>query len=253
MSDLSHWTPPPHPAAMAEARVFEGRYVRFERLDAARHGAALFAANGPDPAMWRYMPYGPFATVAAYRDWIERTASGDDPLFYAICDLDGPGGDAGGDAGADTCAGWAGVASFLRIAPAAGSIEVGHIALSPRLKRRRAATEAMALMMRWAFRSGYRRYEWKCDAANLASRRAAERLGLSYEGVFRQAGVVKGRNRDTAWFAAIDAEWPALTAAFDRWLAPQNFDAAGRQRQSLSALTRPILVQRDPALAPAGA
>jgi hypothetical protein len=106
----------------------------------------------------------------------------------------------------------------------------------------------MALMMGWAFAAGYRRYEWKCDALNLPSRRAAERLGLSYEGTFRQAAVIKGRNRDTAWFAAIDSEWPWLSAAFAQWLAPGNFDAAGRQRQSLSALTAPVLVMRDPAL-----
>ena len=132
--------------------------------------------------------------------------------------------------------------------PAAGSIEVGHIALAPALQRTPAATEAMALMMGWAFAAGYRRYEWKCDALNLASRRAAQRLGLSYEGTFRQAAVIKGRNRDTAWFAAIDTEWPRLSTAFDRWLAAENFDPAGRQKQSLSALTAPILAARDPAL-----
>jgi RimJ/RimL family protein N-acetyltransferase len=161
-------------------------------------------------------------------------AGRNDPFFYALCDR------ATGRAG--------GVASYLRISPAAGSIEVGHIALAPVLQRSPAATEAMALMMGWAFSAGYRRYEWKCDALNLASRRAAARLGLSYEGTFRQAAVVKGRNRDTAWFAAIDAEWPRLSAAFNDWLAPANFDGAGRQRLSLSALTAPILVTRDPAL-----
>jgi RimJ/RimL family protein N-acetyltransferase len=143
---------------------------------------------------------------------------------------------------------WEGVASYLRITPAAGTIEVGHINLSKPLQRTRAATEAMVCMMRWAFGAGYRRYEWKCDARNLPSRRAAERLGLSYEGVFRQAAVVKGRNRDTAWFAAIDGEWPALEAAFEAWLDPANFDAGGRQRRALSALTAPVLVARDPAL-----
>jgi len=123
---------------------------------------------------------------------------------------------------------------------------VGHITLAPELQRTAAATEAMALLMGWAFGAGYRRYEWKCNALNAPSRRAAERLGLSYEGVFRQAGVVKGRNRDTAWFAAADREWLGLRAAFDTWLAPDNFDAQHRQRRALSDLTAPILVTRDP-------
>ena len=126
----------------------------------------------------------------------------------------------------------------------AGAIEVGHLNFSPLLQRRPGATEAMFLMMKWAFEAGYRRYEWKCNALNQPSRDAAMRLGLSYEGVFRQATISKGRNRDTAWYAAIDGEWPALKAAFETWLAPENFDADGRQRQSLSALTGPVLVAR---------
>ncbi len=132
----------------------------------------------------------------------------------------------------------AGVASYLRIAPANGSIEVGHIHYSPTLQRRPAATEAMYLMMKRAFELGYRRYEWKCDALNAASRSAAERLGLTFEGIFRQATVYKNRNRDSAWYAAVDADWPALRDAFEKWLEPGNFDAAGRQRVRLSDLTR---------------
>jgi RimJ/RimL family protein N-acetyltransferase len=213
----------------------EGRHVRLERLDPVAHAAEVQAANRASDAIWNYLPYGPFATEAEWRAWAEGMAGLADPFFYVLRDK------ATGRAG--------GVASYLRIAPEAGSIEVGHIALSPALQRTPAATEAMALMMGWAFGAGYRRYEWKCNALNLASRRAAERLGLSFEGVFRQAAVVKGRNRDTAWFAAIDSEWPALKAAFDRWLDPGNFDAAGRQRVALSDLTRPILVSRDPARA----
>jgi RimJ/RimL family protein N-acetyltransferase len=224
------WTPPLPPGPP----VIEGRLVRLERLDPARHAADLHAANSASDAIWDYMPYGPFADLAEYRTWAEGMAAQSDPFFYALCDR------ATGRAG--------GVASFLRISPAAGSIEVGHIALAPVLQRHPAATEAMALMMGWAFAAGYRRYEWKCNALNLPSRRAAQRLGLSYEGTFRQAAVIKGRNRDTAWFAAIDSEWPRLSAAFARWLAPGNFDAAGRQRESLSALTAPLLVTRDPAL-----
>jgi RimJ/RimL family protein N-acetyltransferase len=210
-----------------------GRYVRLEPLLPA-HAAELHAAFAGRDVLWDYMPYGPFASEAAYADWIAATASGEDPLFFALRDL------ATGRA--------AGVASFLRIAPEAGTIELGHIALSPALQRSRAATEAWFLMMDWAFSAGYRRFEWKCNALNLPSRRAAERLGLSYEGIFRQAAVVKGRNRDTAWFAAIDGEWPALSSAFLRWLDPANFGPEGAQRDSLSALTRPLLAARDPAL-----
>lgn len=210
----------------------EGRYVRLEPL-ARAHAAEIHAAfEGADSA-WDWMPYGPFATEAAYADWIETVALDSDPLFFALRDL------ASGKA--------LGAASYLRITRAAGSIELGHIALSPALQRSRAATEAWFMMMDWAFSNGYRRFEWKCNALNLPSRRAAERLGLSYEGIFRQAAVVKGRNRDTAWFAAIDSEWPALRAAFVRWLDPANFDASGRQRENLSSLTQPLLVTADPA------
>ena len=227
---IPNWTPPPLPGP----EVLEGRWARLERLDPLRHGAEVHAANRASDAIWDYMPYGPFAEEADWRGWAEGMARLADPFFYAIRDL------STGRA--------AGVASFLRISPEAGSIEVGHINLSPALQRTPAATEAMALMMGWAFGAGYRRYEWKCDALNIPSRRAAQRLGLSYEGVFRQATVVKGRNRDTAWFAAIDKEWPELRAAFDRWLEPANFDAEGRQREALSALTGPVLVARDPVL-----
>jgi RimJ/RimL family protein N-acetyltransferase len=158
------------------------------------------------------------------------TCLGTDPRFYAI--IASPEGKA------------VGVASYLRITPASGSIEVGHLHYSPRLQRSPAATEAMYLLMERAFELGYRRYEWKCDALNAASRAAAQRLGLSFEGVFRQATVYKGRNRDTAWYAAIDAEWPALREAFLEWLDPGNFDGDGRQRTRLSDRTRPLLTQR---------
>jgi len=173
------------------------------------------------------MPYGPFADPGAYRDWVAWACRGADPLFLAV------------SASGTPC----GVAAFLRIAPAAGSIEIGHVCFAPRLQRTPAATEALSMMIGWAFRAGYRRVEWKCDARNTPSRRAAQRLGLSFEGVFRQAGVVKGRNRDTAWYAAIDGEWPALSAAHEAWLSPDNFDSTGVQRQALSALTRPLLAR----------
>ena len=222
---VSDWAPPPAPTRM----VLQGRYCRVEPLT-LEHAPALFEALSADREgrIWTYMPHGPFGSAAAYRDWVWTAAQGADPLHYAIL-VDGRP---------------LGTASYLRIAPQAGSIEVGWITYAPALQRTRAATEAMYLMMAWAFEAGYRRYEWKCNALNAASRRAAQRLGLSYEGVFRQAVVVKGRNRDSAWYAAVDAEWPAIRRAMETWLDPANFDGEGRQRQSLSALTRPVLVQR---------
>jgi RimJ/RimL family protein N-acetyltransferase len=209
-----------------------GRYCTVTPLDAQRHAAALYAANATDAsnAMWTYMAYGPFESLAGYTDWMAGACRSTDPLYFAIADA---------DTGLP-----AGVASHLRIDPRNGSIEVGHIAYSPLLQRTRAATEAMFLMMERVFALGYRRYEWKCNALNAPSRQAAQRLGFSYEGVFRQAMVNKGRNRDTAWYATIDSEWPALKSAYLRWLDPANFDGQGRQRVPLSELTRPILKQR---------
>jgi RimJ/RimL family protein N-acetyltransferase len=222
------WTPPRVPPRES----LSGLYCRLDPLDPARHAESLFAANGMDAEgkIWTYLPYGPFDTLEGYRAWMERDCLGGDPQFFAIVDR-----------ATDKALG---VASFLRIDPGNGSIEVGHINYSPPLQRTPAATEAMYLMMKQAFKLGYRRYEWKCNALNAASRAAALRLGLSFEGVFRQAAVVKGRNRDTAWYAAIDAEWPDLKAAFRRWLDPSNFDEQGRQRTSLSVLTGPILKRR---------
>ncbi len=227
---VANWTPPKPPAF----ETLSGTFAYLERLDAERHAELLYAAYGGSDAVWNYLPYGPFDHLDAYTAWVRNAASQDDPRFYAIFNI---------DSGA-----FEGVASYLRISPMAGSIEVGHINFSPALQGTRAATDAMALMMGWAFEAGYRRYEWKCDAANKRSRRAAQRLGLSYEGVFRQAAVIKGRNRDTAWFAAIDAEWPALRTAFDTYLAPDNFEPGGRQRQSLSQLTAGVRVAEDPSL-----
>jgi RimJ/RimL family protein N-acetyltransferase len=204
----------------------EGRFCQLEPVDLDRHAAALFEADAADAdgRSWAYLAYGPFGDLGSYRAWLSASCLGDDPLFFAIIDrADGRP---------------AGLASYLSITPAAGSIEVGHIHLAPRLQRRPAATEAMYLMMKRAFELGYRRYEWKCDALNAASRAAAQRLGFSFEGVFRQATVYKGRNRDTAWYAVIDTEWPALQQAFLTWLAPANFDSTGRQRTRLSELTK---------------
>lgn len=222
------WQPPPIPSR----DTMDGRFCRVEALDAERHARQLFDANSLDAEQrnWTYMTYGPFASLAEYLEWVSSSAKTSDPLFYAIV---------------DTATGRAvGVASYLRIDPRHGSIEVGHLQFSPLLQGKPAATEAMYLMMKRAFELGYRRYEWKCNSLNEPSRRAAQRLGLSYEGLFRQAAVVKGRNRDTAWYAAIDAEWPALQAAMEQWLDPANFDERGRQRVALSALTIPLLKQR---------
>ena len=221
---------PPVPDGVA----LQGRYARLKRLDADAHAARLYTAFEGHDWVWDYLPVGPFASSAQFHCWMREATARDDILFYAITDLasDDPGG----------------FASFLRMKPTSGSIEVGFIAMAPHVQRSRVATEAMFLMMQWAFEAGYRRYEWKCDALNIPSRRAAQRLGLSYEGIFRQAAVVKGRNRDTAWFAAIDAEWPALKQAYQRWLAPSNFNADGRQKERLSDLTALVRASEDPAL-----
>jgi RimJ/RimL family protein N-acetyltransferase len=223
------WRPPPLPGDLPA-----GRWSRLERLDADRHAALLFAAFEGHDRVWDYLPYGPFHSAAQYHRWMRGFAADPVHVAYAIADA--------------RTGRFGGVATYLRIKPEAGSIEVGNLAFAPHLQRSRVATDAMFVMMAWAFRAGYRRYEWKCNALNAASRRAAERLGLSYEGVFRQARIDKGRNRDTAWFAAIDSEWPALEEAFSLWLAPGNFDTQGGQKERLSDLTRLVLAARDPTL-----
>lgn len=227
---LQNWQAPPRP----DGALLEGRSVRLEALDADLHAADLFRAFSGHDGLWDYMPYGPFSSASAYHRWVKENQGKADPVFYAIRNL------ATGHAD--------GIASFLRIAPEAGSIEVGHICFSPGLQRGIAATEAMFLMMRWAFDAGYRRYEWKCNALNMPSRRAAQRLGFSYEGIFRNHMIIKGRNRDSAWFSVIDSEWPALSEAFGAWLSPANFDAGGKQRERLSDLTRLVRAGSDPAL-----
>ena len=214
---LPTWTPPPAPTRIA----MTGRYCRLEPMD-ERFASELYAAaaHDADGRSWTYLPYGPFASADAYREWIRTACLGDDPLFFAIVDA--------------TTGRAAGLASYLRIDPRVGTLEVGHLQFSPALQRTTAATEAMVLMMRHALGElGYRRYEWKCDALNARSRRAAERLGFRFEGVFRNASVYKGRSRDTAWFSVLDSEWPEQDARFRRWLDPANFDSGGRQRHPL--------------------
>lgn len=202
----------------------EGRFCRVEPIDPTRHAPDLHAANLLDTtrANWTYLGYGPFESLEEYRDWMTRNCLGDDPLFHAVIAHDS------GHA--------VGVASYLRIEESVGVIEVGHINFAPPLQRTPASTEAMYLMMRRAFDElGYRRYEWKCDALNAPSRAAAERLGFTFEGIFRQATIYKQRNRDTAWYSILDKEWPAQKAAFESWLSPHNFDAAGKQKRSLAS------------------
>ena len=215
------WSPRPVPPRTA----MTGRFCTVLPLDPERHAAQLFAAYAQDGEgrLWTYLPRGPYASLGDYRHWAEDAAGRDDPLTHAIVD------NATGEA--------VGTAAYMRIEPAVGVIEVGSITYSPLLQRRPAATEAMYLMMRRVFDElGYRRYEWKCDSLNAPSRAAALRLGFRYEGLFRQATMTRGRNRDTAWFSIIDREWPVLRAAFERWLDPANFDSTGRQRHSLASL-----------------
>jgi RimJ/RimL family protein N-acetyltransferase len=209
------------PARRPEAVVLEGRFGRVEKLDLARHAADLWhAAQGHD-ALWTYMAYGPFADAAAFSRWVAERAKLDDPCSYVVVER-------GGRA--------AGIATLMEIRPVTRVIEVGNIVYAPALQRTPLATEAQYLLARYVFDTlGYRRYEWKCDALNAASRRAALRLGFTFEGIFRAHMIVKGRNRDTAWYSMLEREWPERKHAFERWLAPDNFDQ-GAQKTSLAAL-----------------
>ena len=226
---VENWQAPPFP----ERKVLVGQTCALEPLHPERHAPDMFEANRlGDGRMWTYLPYGPFKTLDEYRAWLETTCQGNDPLFYVIVPR-GPKTQEPGKA--------AGLASYLRITPESGSLEIGHLAFSPQLQTTTAATEALYLMMKHTFDLGYRRCEWKCDALNEKSRRAAQRLGFSFEGIFRQATLYKGRNRDTAWYAVTDRAWAKLRRAFETWLQPENFDADGKQRLSLSSLTADAL------------
>jgi RimJ/RimL family protein N-acetyltransferase len=221
---LPDWSPrslPPH-------SLMEGRFCRVEPLECDRHALDLFAANSADREgrNWTYLPNGPFAAFEPYRAALEAAINRERALAHAIIER-----------GSNRAVG---VASYLAIDPQNGTIEVGGINYSPLLQRRPAATEAMYLLMRRVFDElGYRRYEWKCDSLNAPSRAAAQRLGFRYEGLFRQAIVYKGRNRDTAWFSVTNGEWPGLRAAFERWLDPGNFAADGRQLAGLTSFRAP--------------
>jgi len=212
-----NWKPVPTVAPV----TLRGRTVTLEPIDAERHAAGLWQAVQGHDDLWTWLFDGPFATEAALRQSLEEKQAGKSAVFLAIIP--------------NETAKAAGYASFMRIEPAHGVVEVGNILLSPILQRTTAATEAMYLMARHIFDDlAYRRYEWKCNAQNQPSRRAAQRLGFTYEGIFRQHLVVKDRNRDTAWFSMLDHEWPARKQAFESWLSPANFDESGNQRQPLS-------------------
>jgi RimJ/RimL family protein N-acetyltransferase len=222
MTDLSTWTPRPRPQRI----VLDGRYVRLEPLSAARHGDGLFeaatAGNADERFLW--LSETTPATRAEFQPWLEKVEASEDPLYFVCIDKA-----TGKVAGRQT---------LMRIDPANGVIEIGHIHWGPLMQRRPAATEAHFLFMKHIFDDlGYRRWEWKCNDRNEPSKRAALRFGFTPEGVFRQAMVIKGENRDTAWFSIIDKEWPALRPAYEAWLDPANFDADGRQRVSLATLT----------------
>ncbi len=224
------WTPPAAPEPM----VLEGRYCRLEPLVAEKHAALLFNAFVEQDHLFDYLPTGPFHSAAQYHRWVKEATADQNNLFFVVFD--------------HSKQAYLGVLSFLRIAPAAGSIEVGNINFSHAMQRSPTSTEAIYLTMKWAFEAGYRRFEWKCNALNKPSRQAAQRLGFSFEGVFRQAMVVKGRNRDTAWFAMIDSEWPALKEAYRVWLDPANFDQNAQQRERLRDLTGLVRAANDPTL-----
>jgi RimJ/RimL family protein N-acetyltransferase len=210
------------PAQRPGPVTLAGRYGRVEKLD-MHHAEDLWRAYAGHDAIWTYLArYGPFADAEEFSQWLASRVALDDPYSYAIVDGSGRA---------------LGIATLWEIRPAMRVIEVGHIVYSPALQRTQLGTEAQYLLARYAFETlGYRRYEWKCDSLNAASRRAALRYGFVYEGTFRQHLIAKGRNRDNAWFSMLDREWPARKAAFERWLAPENFDAEGKQKLSLSAL-----------------
>ena len=217
---LPHW----QPCQLPPKTIIVGLHCRLEPLYSEQHSDDLWHAFSADKEarIWTYLPYGPFTTKAQLTKWIESHNNSQDPLFYAIIAT---------SASANKAVG---IASYLRIQPAVGSVEVGHINYSPALQQTTAATEAMYLMMKQVLELGYRRYEWKCDNENQGSKKASKRLGFCYDGLFRQASVYKNRSRDTAWFSILDKDWPALQAEYTRWLSADNFSNDGKQLSKLS-------------------
>lgn len=223
---IKHFKVPPRP----NFNVLKGNAATIIPIS-KDHLSALHAAfmHDKDGRNWTYLPYGPFKLERDFKAWAENLCFGEDPKFFTIFNSAGP----------------AGFVGYLNIQPQVGCIEVGHVHLSPLLQRTRAGTEALLLMIEWAFEAGYRRVEWKCDSLNSPSRHAAQRLGFSYEGTFRQALIYKSRNRDTTWFAATNKDWPALKQAYHAWLNPENFDAQDKELKKLSELTAGALVHID--------
>ncbi|HXC79820.1 MAG TPA: GNAT family protein [Candidatus Acidoferrum sp.] len=221
-------SPPPSKLSWSTAReparaAIVGELVRLEVLDPERHATSLYTSSHVPGAedLWQHLPYGPFAGQEEFTAWLEQRAASADPRFYAVVDKESMRA--------------LGMASYMRIKPEHGVIEIGHIWFAPELQRTRKATEAIFLLAKTAFDDlGYRRLEWKCDSLNLPSRRAADRFGFTFEGIFRQHMIVKGRNRDTAWFSITDGEWPLRKAAFEAWLSPANFDPSGNQHRGLA-------------------
>ncbi len=219
--DLKNWQPRPRP----ERVVLEGRYVRLEPLNPGVHGDELYAASSVPDADGRFawLPETPPQSRAEFQPWLDKAEASEDPLYFVVIDK------ASGKV--------VGRQTLLRIDPANGVIEIGHVYWGPAMARTRGATEAQFLLAQYALGAlGYRRYEWKCNNRNEPSKRAAERFGFKFEGIFRQHMVVKGENRDTAWYAMIDKEWPALARAYDAWLDPGNFDGDGNQKKRLEEL-----------------
>ena len=220
---LSDWRGAPFP----EAQQITGRYCQLERINAARHAKGLYEAycEASDFRDWTYLPVGPFETFDAFFVYLKKIEEQTDPMHFAVIDL--------------ASMKPVGTFALMCIDPFNGVIEVGHISYSPLMKRTRASTEVMSLVLKYVFEDlGYRRFEWKCDALNAPSREAAERFGFSFEGIFRQAIVTRGRNRDTAWYSIIDGEYPTLRPAYDMWLDEGNFDNQGRQIKRLAELMK---------------
>jgi len=220
---------PPHPNDIK----LNGSLVKLEPINIDMHAKDLYEAYSldVDGEIWKYLPYGPFGNFEDFSCWLSEEIAKDEATFFSMIRLN------------DEKA--VGIAAYLRINQTDGSIEVGHLNYSPLLQKTTMATEAMFLMMEWVFENGYRRYEWKCNALNIKSRKAAQRLGFSFEGIFRQSNIVKGRNRNTAWFSVIDSEWTLLKKQFEMYLLDNNFDSENKQIQSLSGLTQPLLYKID--------
>ena len=212
-ASLADWKGAPAPTAT----LLEGRFIRLEKLDPARHAEQLYAAlegPGADPKLWDYLPYGPFRERSAFNDWLNNHAANSDPYFFSVIDR-----------ATDQVQG---ILSLMSIVPAQGRIEIGHVTFGAPMQRSPKSTEAVHLLAKYSFELGYRRLEWKCNNGNARSKYAAERLGFSFEGVFRQHMVVKGQNRDTAWYSILDLEWPAIGAGFERWLSEANQTTSGQ-------------------------